>query len=203
MKKFLIPILVLTLTLVLCRSHSVSAAENHDEERVVRVATHGGYPPFTIYDEGTQDWSGFDIDLWREIGKRAGYQVRFLRFAIPASFAEVDLDRADTVAQQVSITPARKEKYDFTQPYFFSPYCLTVTESNEEVKTWKDMEGKTIALPEGGSEIEFVTALDPENKVKKIIYETGMLHEVSVGRVTACIYPLLTLSCRASSRNAR
>jgi len=188
--------LVLALSLVVGIAAAVSAAEKDAEERVIRVATPGTYPPFTMYDEATQEWSGFDIELWRMIGERSGYKIEFLRFEIPASFAELDLERADTVAQQVSITPARQAKYNFTQPYFFSPYCLTVAESNNEVKSWKDMEGKSIALPQGGSEIEFITALDPENKVKKSIYESGMLHEVSLGRITACTYPALTLPYR-------
>ena len=93
MKKFLIPILVLTLTLVLCRSHSVSAAENHDEERVVRVATPGNYGPFTMYDETNKEWSGFEIELWSMIGKTSGYEIRFTRIDIPGAFAEVDLGR--------------------------------------------------------------------------------------------------------------
>ena len=188
--------LVLALSLVVGIAAAVSAAEKDAEERVIRVATPGSYPPFTMYDEATQEWSGFDIELWRMIGERSGYKIEFLRFEIPANFAELDLERADTVAQQVSITPARQAKYNFTQPYFFSPYCLTVAESNNEVKSWKDMEGKSIALPQGGSEIEFITALDPENKVKKSIYESGMLHEVSLGRITACTYPALTLPYR-------
>ena len=188
--------LVLALSLVVGTAAAVSAAEKDAEERVIRVATPGSYPPFTMYDEATQEWSGFDIELWRMIGERSGYKIEFLRFEIPANFAELDLERADTVAQQVSITPARQAKYNFTQPYFFSPYCLTVAESNNEVKSWKDMEGKSIALPQGGSEIEFITALDPENKVKKSIYESGMLHEVSLGRITACTYPALTLPYR-------
>ena len=195
MKKFLIPILVLTLTLVLCRSHSVSAAENHDEERVVRVATPGNYGPFTMYDETNKEWSGFEIELWRIIGEKSGYAVHFVRLDNPATFAELDLGRVDTVAKQISITPIRQKKYDFTQPFFFSAYCLTVAESNEEVKSWKDMEGKIIALPEGGACVEFIAALDPENRVKKSFYEFGggLLQEVAMGRVTACPYPHLTL----------
>ena len=195
MKKFLIPILVLTLTLVLCRSHSVSAAENHDEERVVRVATPGNYGPFTMYDETNKEWSGFEIELWSMIGKTSGYEIRFTRIDIPGAFAEVDLGRVDTVAKQVSITPGRKEKYDFTQPYFFSPYCLTVAEDNNEVKTWKDMEGKSLAIREGSAMNEFIAALDPENKVKKFTYDLGniALQEVSMGRVTAFPYAYLVL----------
>lgn len=138
------------------------------EDKVIRVATPGTYAPFTMYDDATKEWSGFEIELWRAIGKRFGYDVEFLRFDIPATFAELDLGRVDTVAKQISITPARQQKYDFSRPFFFSPYFLTVAESNEEIKSWKDMAGKTIALAEGSAMNEFVAALDPDNKVKNL-----------------------------------
>ena len=148
-----------------------------------------------MYEELTQTLSGFEIDLWNAIGERIGYKIDFVRIDMPACFAEMDLGHVDTVAKQVSITPARRQKYDFTQPYFFSPYSLTVAEANNEVKTWKDLEGKSIALREGDAMIEFIAARDPENKVHRAIYETSasMLQDVSMGRVTAVPYPFLTL----------
>lgn len=165
------------------------------EEKVIRVATPGTYMPFTIYDEISKEWSGFEIELWRIIGEKSGYEIEFVRLDNPATFAEVDLNRVDTVAKQISITPARKEKYDFTQPFFFSPYCLTVGETNEEIKTWADMTGKTIALAEGSAMNEYVAKLDPDNKVKKSIYESSgiILQEVSNSRADACPYAFLVL----------
>ena len=68
----------------------------------------------------------------------------------------------------MSITPARLEKYDFTRPFFFSPYCLTVSVDNDEITSWADMEGRTIGLTEGSAMNEFVAALDPDNKVKRM-----------------------------------
>jgi putative amino-acid transport system substrate-binding protein len=95
----------------------------------------------------------------------------------------------------VSITPARLEKYDFTRPFFFSPYCLTVSVDNDEITSWADMEGRTIGLTEGSAMNEFVAALDPDNKVKKNVYESSsvILQEVSLGRVDACPYAYLVL----------
>ena len=192
MKKFLFSVLTLGFGFIIGTAALAVAAEK-DVERVIRVATPGTYAPFTMYDETTQEWSGFEIELWRLIGEKAGCEIQFIRLDIPATFAELDLGRVDTVAKQISITPSRQQKYDFTQPYFFSPYCLTVREDNNEVKSWKDMEGKSIALREGGSELEFVAVLDPENKVEKSIYESNILQDVSLGRVTATPYPFLTL----------
>ena len=120
---------------------------------MIRVANPGTSRPFTIYDETTGEFSGFEIDLWKKIAEKSGYDLEFVRLENPATFAELDLNRVDTVAKQISITPARQEKYDFTQPFFFSPYCLTVREDNEEIKTWEDMSGKSIALAEGSAKM--------------------------------------------------
>lgn len=164
-------------------------------DKVLRIATPGSYRPFTIFDEASEEWSGFEIDLWREIAERNGFEVEFVRIDIPGAFGEVDIGNADTVAKQVSITPARLEKYDFTRPFFFSPYCLTVAEDNDDITCWADMDGKTIALAEGSAMNEFVAALDPDNKVNKSVYESSgvILKEVSLGRADACPYAYLVL----------
>ena len=194
MRKYLASVLMTMSVLAVCVLWSSPAVAN-EEEHVIRVASHGAYPPFTIYDGATKEWSGFEIDMWRAIGERAGYEIQFVQLDIAASFAEMDIDRVDAVAQSISITPIRQQKYDFTQPYFFSPYCLVVAESNNEVKSWKDMEGKTLGLREGHAMNEFIAALDPEDKVKKSIYEIGnlALQDVSLGRITAFPYAYFVL----------
>ena len=165
------------------------------DDKVIRVATPGTYKPFTIFDETTGEFSGFEIDLWKAIAEKSGYGLEFVRLDNPATFAELDLNRVDTVAKQISITPARLEKYDFTQPFFFSPYCLTVREDNDEIKTWADMDGKTIALAEGSAMNEFVANLDPDNKITKNVYESSgvILQEVNMKRADACPYAYLVL----------
>lgn len=194
MKRLLIAALIAVSISAVCFARP-SAAAAGNEEQVIRVASHGAYPPFTIYDGATKEWSGFEIDMWRAIGEKAGYEIQFVQLDIVASFAEMDIDRVDAVAQSISITPIRRQKYDFTQPYFFSPYCLVVAESNNEVKSWKDMEGRTLGLREGHAMNEFIAALDPENKVEKSIYEIGnlALQDVSMGRITAFPYAYFVL----------
>ena len=60
MRKFFSSALVLALSLVVCTAAVSSAAEKDAGERVIRVATPGTYPPFTMYDEATQEWSDRD-----------------------------------------------------------------------------------------------------------------------------------------------
>ena len=173
-----------------------TAAENEDTgDKVIKVATSGDYLGFTVYDETTKEWSGFEIDMWNEIASRIGYEVEFVQEDVATAFGALEIGKVDTVAKQISITPARQEKYDFTQPYFFSPYSLMVRGDNTEITTWADMEGKTIGLADGSAMNEYVAALDPDNKVNKTTYESfaSIPQEVVLGRVDAMPYAYLLI----------
>ncbi|SHI77101.1 transporter substrate-binding domain-containing protein [Lutispora thermophila] len=170
-------------------------SQSSNEDKTIIVATSGDYLGFTVYDESTKTWSGFEIDMWNEIAKRIGYNVKFVQEDVATAFGDLETGRVDTVAKQISITPARKEKYDFTDPYFFSPYCLMVRGDNNEITCWDDMEGKTIGLADGSAMNEFVAALDPDNKVKKTTYESfaSIPQEIVLGRVDAMPYAYLLI----------
>ena len=174
---------------------NASSGEKDSGDKVIRVATSGDYLGFTVYDEETKEWSGFEIDMWNEIGKRIGYDVEFVQEDVATAFGDLEIGKVDTVAKQISITPAREEKYDFTQPYFFSPYSLMVRGDNTDINTWADMEGKTIGLADGSAMNEYVAALDPDDKVNKTTYESfaSIPQEVVLGRVDAMPYAYLLI----------
>ncbi len=174
---------------------NASSGEKDSGDKVIRVATSGDYLGFTVYDEETKEWSGFEIDMWNEIGKRIGYEVEFVQEDVATAFGDLEIGKVDTVAKQISITPAREEKYDFTQPYFFSPYSLMVRGDNTDINTWADMEGKTIGLADGSAMNEYVAALDPDDKVNRTTYESfaSIPQEVVLGRVDAMPYAYLLI----------
>ncbi len=174
---------------------NASSGEKDSGDKVIRVATSGDYLGFTVYDEETKEWFGFEIDMWNEIGKRIGYEVEFVQEDVATAFGDLEIGKVDTVAKQISITPAREEKYDFTQPYFFSPYSLMVRGDNTDINTWADMEGKTIGLADGSAMNEYVAALDPDDKVNKTTYESfaSIPQEVVLGRVDAMPYAYLLI----------
>lgn len=176
-------------------SESAPAEVKTEENKTIKVATSGDYLGFTVYDEAKSEWSGFEIDMWREIAKRMGYEVEFVQEDVATAFGDLENGRVDTVAKQISITPARQEKYNFTTPYFFSPYSLMVKGDNTTITKWADMEGKTIGLADGSAMNEFVNKLDPDNKVIKTTYESfsTIPAEVVMGRVDAMPYAYLLL----------
>lgn len=109
-----------------------------------RIGTEGTYAPFTYHDS-TGALVGFDVEIGREIAKRLGVKAEFLEGKWDGLIAGLDANRYDAVINQVGITEARKQKYDFSDPYIVSKAVLIVREDNDEIKTFEDLQGKRSA----------------------------------------------------------
>lgn len=114
------------------------------KDGVFRVGTEGTYPPFTFHDASGK-LTGFDVDIARAIAKHLGIKVKFLEGHWDGLIAGLDANRYDAVINEVSITPARKKKYDFSEPYIASKAALIVRSDNTSIKSFADLKGKAAA----------------------------------------------------------
>ena len=154
-----------------CGGNNTSKETTANTQDVIRVATPGKHPLFSYpNDEGKLE--GYDIDIWEEIGRRLGKKIEWTQIALDGAFGSLDTDKADSVTQQISITPARMDKYYFSEPYFLSPYKLCVSGTNNSINNLKDMEGKKLGIPLGDSAHEFIKILDPEGKIEIVSYSS-------------------------------
>src|SRR5829696_7824914 len=123
--------LVLTIALVLTGCGSRSGGEQ------ITVASDIATPPFEFEKNGKP--VGFDIDLMREIGKRAGFTPEFQKviFAgiIPALANNALFDAG---ASSFTITKTREKKVDFSDPYFNADQSLMV-QSGSPIKSVDDI----------------------------------------------------------------
>ncbi|MBR5857299.1 MAG: transporter substrate-binding domain-containing protein, partial [Phascolarctobacterium sp.] len=58
--------------------------EKKAAEKVMRVATEPSFAPFEFQKEGSKEFTGFDMDLIRAIGKQAGYKVEIQNMGFDA-----------------------------------------------------------------------------------------------------------------------
>ena len=110
----------------------------------LKVGTEGTYPPFTYHD-ASGALVGFDVEIAQEIAKRLGVKVQFTEGKWDGLIAGIDADRYDTVINQVSITDARKLKYDFSDPYIVAKAALIVRSDDNSIKSFADLKGKKAA----------------------------------------------------------
>ncbi len=111
---------------------------------VLKFGTEGTYPPFT-YHEANGRLVGFDVDIGREIAKRIGVKADFVEGQWDGLIAGLDAKRYDAVINEVSITPERQAKYDFSDPYIASKAVLIVRSNNTTIKSFGDLKGKKSA----------------------------------------------------------
>lgn len=111
---------------------------------VLKVGTEGTYAPFTFHDASGK-LVGFDVEIAEAIASKLGVKAEFLEGKWDGLIAGLDAKRYDTVINEVGVTDARKQKYDFSDPYIASKAVLIVKESNTDIKDFADLKGKKSA----------------------------------------------------------
>ncbi len=111
---------------------------------VLKIGTEGTYAPFT-YHNPAGELTGFDVELGQAIAKRLGVKAQFVEGKWDGLIAGLDVKRYDVVINEVAITDARKQKYDFSEPYIVSKAVLIVRDDNRDIKRFEDLKGRKSA----------------------------------------------------------
>lgn len=134
-------IFALILTVVIAAALSVSAFA---EENVLKVGMEGTYAPYTYHDDAGV-LTGFEVDVANAIGEKIGYKIEFVEGAWDSLFPALDAGTIDVIMNQVTITEARLETYDFSTPYVYTRPIVIVAADNEDIKSFEDLAGKKAA----------------------------------------------------------
>jgi len=84
---------------------------------VLKVGTTGDYRPFTALDRTSGEYSGFDVDLARSLGKALGAKVEFVPTTWGALAHDLEGGAFDIAMGGVSVTLDRQKKGFFSAPY--------------------------------------------------------------------------------------
>lgn len=93
---------------------------------------------------------GFEVDVVREIAKRAGKTVEFVNVPFNGLFSAVQSGRADIAISSITITPKRLESVGFAQPYYDSDQSLAVTTASK-IEGLDEMSGKVVGVDTGST----------------------------------------------------
>ncbi|MDD5649807.1 MAG: transporter substrate-binding domain-containing protein [Candidatus Nanoarchaeia archaeon] len=96
----------------------------------LKVAVYD-FPPCVILEQGKNP-TGFDVEVFEEIAKRAKLDIKY---EIPATFSEL-LDGMqngiyDAAISGITITGEREAKFDFSHPYLNSGLSICVNKDKE------------------------------------------------------------------------
>ncbi|MCL6509576.1 MAG: transporter substrate-binding domain-containing protein [Anaerolineae bacterium] len=137
------------------------------ERGVMRVSTDANYAPQSYFDEKTKTWTGFDIEVAYEVGRRLGVKVEFVTPDWSAVTAGNWAGRWDVSIGSMTITPERQKVLDFTPPYYYTAGQFGVrADLKESIKGLDDLEGKTVCVGEATVYEQYLNGtLDIEGEV--------------------------------------
>lgn len=179
MNKKIIFILTITLTLFLMIS-AVSAGNmldflNSDEadptntENNLIIGFNAQFPPFG-YKDANGEYTGFDIELAREVCKRNNWTLK-LQPVIDWTSKKLELDSGeiDCIWSEFTID-GREDDYTWSEPYFKNtPYIIVKSDSN--INTLDDLKNKTLEIQAGTSVLDNIKNNESLNGTYKEIIE--------------------------------
>lgn len=180
---------------LLACSTAVSGTWAADTNRLQQIKSRGelrvciwpDYYGITYRNPKTKRLSGIDIDISTELARELDVRLRYVDSSFPELVDNLLNDKCDIAMHAVGITPARRAKLEFTQPYLRSDIYAITTADNRSIKDWDDLDrtGHVIAVQAG-------TVMEPVMQAsirhaKLVIVKPPMTREAEVesGRADA------------------
>ncbi|MBR5119934.1 MAG: amino acid ABC transporter substrate-binding protein [Clostridia bacterium] len=132
-------ILSIALALVMMLSCIASFASCVADDTII-VHTNAFFAPFEYYDGTTI--KGVDVEIMNLVGEKMGKKVEFVNVEFSAIIDNVKAGEVcDAGAAGITVTDERKEKVDFSIPYYTSVQYVIFATADESIAT-KTVDGK-------------------------------------------------------------
>lgn len=168
-----------------CSRDGGGGAAAQPAKKSIRVGTSGEYFPWCFKKD--DKLQGFEIDVWNELARRAGYELEFKVSKFSGLFGMLDTGQIDTVAHQISTTEERRKKYDFSATYAYSAYQFVVPAASG-LSELGDFAGKKVGVVLGGNGEKTLKELNARHNlnIAVVAYDgTPLEKDVELGRLDA------------------
>lgn len=192
MKKFLFKVVILLIVSSILFSGSVLAEDSLariKEKGKIVVGLDDSFPPMGFRSD-SGEIVGFDIDLAKEAAKRIGVEVEFKSVDWDGVILSLKNGLIDVIWNGLTITPAREESIDFSQPYLENSQSIVV-QADTDIESKSDLEGKIVGIQLGSSAVSAVESeaevLAGFKELRKYSNNTEALMDLQTGRTDAVV----------------
>jgi len=142
MKKFLVLTLLVMVTFLIFTGCKKTP-------KTLKVGTSADYPPFEYVDEKTGDFIGFDMDLIRLVGEKAGYSVEIVNMDFDSIIPSLEKKKVDAAIACITITEDRTKKAPAI-PYWDTGQSIIVKGGSAyKPLSLGDLTGKKVGVQKG------------------------------------------------------
>ncbi|MFB5678304.1 amino acid ABC transporter substrate-binding protein/permease [Paenibacillus terreus] len=189
---FMLSLLLLLVTGLAGWAGSATAEPNSGKTYV--IGTDITFAPFEFQDVNG-NFVGIDMDLMEAIAKDQNFKYEIKPLGFNAAVQALEAHQVDGVIAGMSITDERKQKFDFSEPYFQSGVVMGVSKNNDTIKSYEDLKGKKVAVKTGTEGYSFAESISSKYGFTIVPFDDSsqMYDDVKTGNSAACFedYPVL------------
>lgn len=190
----------MVMGLAACGGSDTGNADNGDAEKAPEtaktytIATDTTFAPFEFQNEAGE-YVGIDLELLAAIAEDQGFTYEINPLGFTAAVQALEAGQADGVIAGMSITEERQQKFDFSEPYFDSGVVMGIAKGNEDIKSYEDLSGKTVAIKMSTEGATFAESIKDKYGFTTITFDdsSAMYMDVISGNSVACFedYPVI------------
>jgi len=165
------------------KEETKTAWDEIQEEGSLTVATSGTLLATSFRDEESDELTGFEVEVVRELGERLELDIEFKELGFDEMLTSVNTGQIDLAANDIEITEDRAEEFIFSTPIKYS-YGTAVVRKDDlsGISSLEDLPGKKAA----GASTSIYMEIAREYGAEEVTYDNASnevyLRDVSIGR---------------------
>jgi ABC-type amino acid transport substrate-binding protein len=171
-------------------STSTDSGMNLVSEGTLTVCSDIPYPPFE-FEGDNGEYTGFDMDLIREIASGMGLEVSIqdVGFDGLQSGTVLAAKQCDLGASAMTITDERKQNLTFSDPYYDSLQSLLVPDGSK-IAGIEDLAGTDLGVQQGTTGEAYAREHAPEANIVSFPSDAELFPALQAGQVEAVLQDL-------------
>lgn len=188
MKKLLLMLFCVLMTMALVGCGNTKKSEQPKTNKVLQVVTDSNYPPFEYFDKKRGIKTGFDLELMEAIGKKMGYdKVEFIDAPFGEVMSNVKRNKFPLAIAAITVTEERKANYAFSDIYAKDGMKIVVKKDSKIGDQLSALEGKTVAALKDTATAHMVQKYGKAKEVKLFDNTEDTFKAVQAGKLDALV----------------
>lgn len=181
------------IVLVLIAVFVLSGCQNSEEDKVLKVGMELKYPPFETKDENGKP-AGASVMLAEALGEYLDMEIEIVETDYSSLIPALEQGNIDVIISSMTITPAREEVVDFSNPYTNSQLMMLVFKDSK-VQSPADLDDSEVIIASKTGTIGALWAAEnaPNAQIRNIDEEASAVLEVAQGKADVFIYDPISI----------
>lgn len=181
-----------------------AAAKDTQEGKKTKyiIATDTVFAPFEFTDTSGK-FVGIDVEIVEAIAEDQGFEYEMQSLGFDAAVLAVEAGQADGIIAGMSITEARKEKFDFSDSYYDADVTFAVA-PDSDITSYEGLTGKKVAVKTGTNGADYAKSVMEQYGFEIVEFSDSptMYQDVMAGNTVACFedYPVMAYNIQQGAK---